>query len=257
MKRLYVLLPAPLFGIWLSLVYINPYGGQITLSELVLQLSGSRGSFPLGLSLTDLLTFSLRLVPTFVFEALAGVTLYRHWCTASVYVFSRIPGRRGWYLSQVSGLLLTAALYQVLLLAAALCTALLRWEVLFDLRGALYLGFHFGIYTLWTAGAALLVNLIAIFTGSSAAFTGLTAAQLVLISLFALLREPVYELLRLNPMSCLVLGWQGSRLLGDVAAMRIENSLIISAILALAALVAGVVIVQRHDLIVSDMESGG
>ena len=136
MKRLYVLLPAPLLGIWLSLVYINPYGGQITLSELVLQLSGSRGSFPLGLSLTDVLTFSLRLVSTFVFEALAGVTLYRHWCTASVYVFSRIPGRRGWYLRQASGLLLTAALYQALLLAAALCTALLRWEVLFDLRGA-------------------------------------------------------------------------------------------------------------------------
>ena len=251
MKRLYVLLPAPLFGIWLSLVYINPYGGQITLSELVLQLSGSRGSFPLGLSLTDVLTFSLRLVPTFVFE------LYRHWCTASVYVFSRIPGRRGWYLRQASGLLLTAALYQALLLAAALCTALLRWEVLFDLRGALYLGFHFGIYTLWTAGAALLVNLIAIFTGSSAAFTGLTAVQLVLISLFALFKEPVYELLRLNPMSCLVLGWQGNRLLGDVTAMYMENSLIISAIMALAALVAGVVIVQRHDLIVSDMESGG
>lgn len=101
------------------------------------------------------------------------------------------------------------------------------------------------------------MNLIAIFTGSSAAFTGLTAVQLVLISLFALFREPVYELLRLNPMSCLVLGWQGNRLLGDVAAMRIESSLIISAILALAALVAGVVIVQRHDLIVSDMESGG
>ena len=49
MKRtLLLLLAAAVLGIWLSWVYINPYGGQILLSQLVLQLSGARGEFPLS-----------------------------------------------------------------------------------------------------------------------------------------------------------------------------------------------------------------
>ena len=35
-------------GISLSVLYINPYGGEISLSEALLQLSGSRGDFPMG-----------------------------------------------------------------------------------------------------------------------------------------------------------------------------------------------------------------
>ena len=37
-------------GSLLAFTYINPYNGQITLSELILQLSGSRGEFSLGFS---------------------------------------------------------------------------------------------------------------------------------------------------------------------------------------------------------------
>ena len=49
-------------GSLLAFSYINPYNGQITLSELILQLSGSRGEFPLGFSsLPELLSFSSKL----------------------------------------------------------------------------------------------------------------------------------------------------------------------------------------------------
>ena len=37
-------------GSLLAFTYINPYNGQITLSELILQLSGSRGEFSLVFS---------------------------------------------------------------------------------------------------------------------------------------------------------------------------------------------------------------
>ena len=64
MKRLWFILLAIPFGVWLSFAYINPYGGTITLSELVLQLSGARGTFALGLNLSELLDLTLRLVGT-------------------------------------------------------------------------------------------------------------------------------------------------------------------------------------------------
>lgn len=69
---------AVLCGVLLSLAFVNPYSGQVTLSELVLQLSGSRGDLPLGTSLPELLSFSIKMVPYFLFELYIGVYLYRH-----------------------------------------------------------------------------------------------------------------------------------------------------------------------------------
>ena len=64
-------------GSLLAFTYINPYNGQITLSELILQLSGSRGEFSLGFSsLPELLSFSSKLLPTFLFELYVGTSLY-------------------------------------------------------------------------------------------------------------------------------------------------------------------------------------
>lgn len=56
---------AVLCGALLSLAFVNPHNGQITLAELVLQLSGSRGDLPLGTSLPELLSFSIKMAPYF------------------------------------------------------------------------------------------------------------------------------------------------------------------------------------------------
>ena len=113
MKRLLFLLLAIPFGVWLSFSYINPYGGSITLSELVLQLSGARGTFALDLNLNELLDFTLRLVPVLVFQALAGTLMYQYYCTASVYVFSRIERRTAWYRRELGALAVKAFAYHM------------------------------------------------------------------------------------------------------------------------------------------------
>ena len=91
-KFSWILAVGAVLGAWLSVTYICPSDGRITLTQAILQLSGSRGIFALGTSFTELLGFSLRLIPILAFQALAGIRLYRHYCVASVYVFSRIPG---------------------------------------------------------------------------------------------------------------------------------------------------------------------
>ena len=97
-KFSWILAVGAVLGAWLSVTYICPSDGRITLTQAILQLSGSRGIFALGTSFTELLGFSLRLIPILAFQALAGIRLYRHYCVASVYVFSRIPRRTSWYL---------------------------------------------------------------------------------------------------------------------------------------------------------------
>lgn len=271
MKRtLLLLLAAAVLGIWLSWVYINPYGGQILLSQLVLQLSGARGEFPLSPYLSGLLEFTLRLVPAFLFQAFVGIRLYQHYCTASVYVFSRIPNRIRWYAGQTAVIGLQALAYQLLLMLAALVTALLRWQVVWDAAGFLLFALHTLLYTLWLIMTAVLVNLLAIFQGSSAAFAWVTGGQLALLaplSLLPLLDDtPLTQslLVCLNPICRLILSWHTgqTQLLAPALAAPYRglypiHSVVLLLVLCAAVLAVGAQIIRRHDLIVSDMESGG
>ena len=69
-------------GIMLAIGYVNPYAGIISLSELILQLSGSRGDLALGFSINELLSFVMHMIPDFVFEICFGTIIYQHLCTA-------------------------------------------------------------------------------------------------------------------------------------------------------------------------------
>ena len=207
--------PAALvFGAWLSVSYIAPYGGAISLSSLVGQLSDGLPPEPY---IGDLLFLTLRLLPFLLFEALAGTSFYRHYCTASVYIFSRMPNRLRWYAKECALLALETLLYQALMLAAAIGVAAARWTVTDVAHGLPVLLCHLLIWSLWTFAFTLGVNLLAIFVGSSTAFAALAAVQMVCISALIVLNRlednPALAQLvkRVNPITCLILSWQTSR----------------------------------------------
>lgn len=136
MRRWIWILPtAFLFGVWLSATYVNPYESSLNLSYLVFQLGGARGDILLEFNMLDLLGFTLRIVPNLVFQAYAGTTFYRYYCTASVYIFSRIPERLIWYRRESVILALQALMYQGLILVSAVVTAMARWHLTPDKPG--------------------------------------------------------------------------------------------------------------------------
>ncbi len=256
--------PAALvFGVWLSVSYINPYGGATTLSSLVEQFSGARGDFPLGPNMSELLSFTLRLLPFLVFQALAGIAFYRHYCTASVYIFSRMPDRLRWYAKECALLALETLLYQALMLAAAIGVAAARWTVTDVAHGLPVLLCHLLIWSLWTFAFTLGVNLLAIFVGSSTAFAALAAVQMVCISALIVLNRlednPALAQLvkRVNPITCLILSWQTSRFAPPAGGgIYLEDSLALVLILAAGVAVLGGYLVERHDLLVSHSDGG-
>ena len=263
MKRLlFILLSVP-FGVWLSFSYINPYGGTIALSELVLQLSGARGTFSLGINLSELLDLTLRLLPMLVFQALAGTLMYQYYCTASVYVFSRIERRTAWYWHEFSALAAKVFAYLTLVLLTALLTAFVRWHIIWDTAGFSLLLYHFLIWGLWTLVATLAVNLIAIYLGSSAAFAVVAGFQVVCIALLMVAKQfeespDIYiAVLRANPVTCLVLSWQQSRFDGAGYGIYLEDSLAGLIVAALLVALLGAALVKRHDLLVNNAESAG
>lgn len=259
-------------GVFLSVMYINPYGGKITLSEAVLQLSGSRGSFVLGFSYSELISFTMHLLPAFIFEAYAGILLYRHFCTASIYVFSRYPHRVKWYLGEVFHLSGAVCGFHLILLITAMLTAAIRWELEIDRAGIVLIGYHFLIYSAWAYIMALLVNLSAVYFGSSTAYAFMISIQLVCIVLLSPMDSLIrhydgrlsYEtVLVWNPAAHLVLGWHDSSvgivepiLTSSYLRFDLSDTLILFLLLGIVITFVGALIIKNHDLLVSDLETG-
>lgn len=260
-----ILLVGILGGVFHAFAYINPYTGTIQLSELILQLSGSRGVFPLGNTLTELLEFSMRMLPGYILVAFVGTKVYHHFCTASVYVFSRYPHRVIWYVKEVADVFLTVILFQVLFICTAIALTLCRYQIVFDEPGVGLLLYHFAIHSLWVFFTALLINFLAIYMGSDSAYLSIVGGQMLLIALLAFVEEDTSSIIRTaNPISHLVLGWHGSenKLYSDVLItayphLNMNDSLLYLAAISVLVMLIGGVIVKKHDLLISNLEMEG
>ncbi|OUP66144.1 hypothetical protein B5F12_01085 [Pseudoflavonifractor sp. An176] len=255
----------------LSLSRINPYDGQITLQDLVLQLSGSRGDFVMELYYGAMVDFGFLMLPFFLYQFYGGIQLYCQFCVASVYVFSRTTNRVKWYFTELWGMCKGLVVLQVFLQGTTLLVAALRWEVMWTTEGWVLLGIHVLLFTLWTLTMALGVNLLSLIWGSSAGFLvvfALQAGMLAALCTGAKLEpaDPALgRLLFLDPISRLVMGWQSGGafgLEGDLPAeyghvLTLSGSLLLVALMTAAVLVLGLVAIQKKDILVSNLETGG
>lgn len=258
-KKLVLLSLAILFGIALAYSYINPNSASVTVSEVILQLTGSRGSFQLGINFTELIQFIIRLVPSFVFQALCGIMLYKHYCIACVYIFSRITNRVVWYSKNTLAIALLSILYYFVVLMAAVITTSIRWELIWDPNASKAIINYIIIWSAWTYIYTLMVNIISIYIGSGLSFTIVLAIQSILISslrfltLFEENSAIRHVLMRMNPVTCLIFGWQTSR--KDVInAIYFEDSILLVCALAIIVILLGGVIIKKRDLLISGEE---
>lgn len=258
-------------GVYLSVMYINPHGGIVSLSEMILQLSGSRGSFVLGFSYSELASFVMRLFPEFIFELYAGIMLYCHFCTASIYIFSRYPHRVRWYIGEVSHLGVAVCIFNMLLLAVTILTTASRYGLQIDSAGMVLMAYHFLIHSLWIYAMTLIINLLAIYFGSSAAYTLVISVQLICIALLNFMDFLVkrydgnisYDnVIKWNPIAHLVLGWHSSHmenvkqvLTSLYMQVDLKCSLIMLLLFGIIITSTGAFIIKEYDLLVSDMET--
>lgn len=269
MKReiIVIVLVATLGGVFLSVSYVNPYNDELLLSELIMQLSGSRGELILGFSMTDLLSLAIRMVPDFILEMYFGTLLYQHFCTASIYVFSRYPKRLKWYIREILVLGVQITICQALLLLSVLLVSIIRVQVQFDMQGVFLLFCHLMLKSIWVFAMALSVNLLAVLLESDLAFLCVMGIQTFLITILGLIddldKEVSIYLLKWNPMAHLVLGWHNTELIirkkvsnWHFTGLDMEGSIIQLGIICLLVIIAGAVIINRHDLLCSLVEEG-
>lgn len=254
----------------LSFVFINPYDGRILVSEAILQLSGSSGAFPLTPAFKDLISFTIRMLPDYMFELYIGIELYRHFCTASVYVFSRTPNRSRWYIREVLEVAVAVFGYQIIKIFAAMSVTFLRYQIEPDHFGFFLLVFHIIVYSLWVFTVSLLINLISIQYGSNNAFIWIVGIQIFMTALLELVQ--IFEsnltltkiFLNVNPIAHLVVGWHTGTIKElknslEVTYIRLDFKVTLVTMLAISifSVIVGMYLVSQHEFLILNANEEG
>ena len=155
-----------------------PEEGDVSLAMIVNVLSF--GEF--NIDTTYIYFFLIRYFPFLLFQALWGVYIYRHFCTASVYFFTRVENRKKWYLGETGKLFLYVFFYLlVLVISYSFC---IGWNhrLIIDMKGIVLLLYFLINQTLWLFSMTLFINLLSICWGSSNGFLTIAGLQMAFIN---------------------------------------------------------------------------
>lgn len=258
-------------GIWAVFRSMCYWGGgdNIVLSNIILYCS---------LSLDEvlpiyLINITLDMMPFFLFQMLFGTLLYRHFCVASIYYFSRCTAKVPWFLRETGKLLLLAAIYSTVIPVIVIGIASIRNHLIIDEAGIFLFFYLIILQSLWLFILTLIENLSAIKLGSQNGFLILAVIQMLLIALLILwdkvlpLENSVQItrnafLVKWNPIVHLFLNWHSSQYtpLDSVIhrfsfSFDLNLSVLVFLILSSLVLAVGCVIIKQHDLISTNIET--
>ena len=214
-----------------------------------------------------------RYLPVMIAHVIFGTYLYEHFCSASVYYFTRTKKRKTWFVKESLKLYWNVLEYAFFLILPVVVMLFLRGDLQAPTgTDVFFLFYYLVIYSLFLFLAAELINIIAICTGSGAGFAcveficlGGICSYLILGEIFFeeeyILTHP--ELIRYNPIAHIFLDIHSSRIPAVEADIgRLEHvfflgdSLLLYVILALVLVVIGSLIVSKKEIYYAKPEGG-
>jgi hypothetical protein len=221
-----------------------------------------------------MIMLTLDMMAFFLFQVMFGVKIYRHFCTASIYYFSRCPYRIRWFIREAASLGVLAFIYSSVLLATEMVVAGRVMDIQWDKEFWALVVYEAVAFTLWLLLTTLAINVVAMRYASVVGFAvtfGLQMAGVTLLLLFdrilpldpgpALQRNAA--LLKLNPIANLVLCWHSSSvesLDAHINQFQISfdllGSLYYYGLLLILVVILGCILVKKQEFLMENTETG-
>lgn len=203
-------------------------------------------------------------MPLLLFQILYGTFIYRHFCTAGVYFFSRKNKRVRWFLIEAAKLYLYAFAYLLIMLLCSIGMMSVLKKTVYD-RGTFLLAvYYLLIHSLFLFVTTLVINLLAILFSSLAAFVITEGICMLEIGFFVFQGEYPGEayvlshpwMIHCNPVSHLILWLHESRIEAvdrlihrEDIGLDLNHSVLLYLVIAILLLCAGCVIVKKYDFV--------
>lgn len=261
-------LVAMLWGAFQAVFFLG-MESELLLSDIVI-FFGFSDVAPL---ISLLLELTLKLFPFFLFLILFGTYIYQHFCTASIYYFTRRHNRVNWFFKECVKLYGLSLMYPLIMVLSGTALASMTNTIITDQASFILLLYYVLIHSLWLFLTALFMNIIAIKRDSSFGFIVIVSLQMAFVTLL-LLWDNLWSLepetpnlalhgflLQFNPISHLILSWHSSSILEVHARINdlninfnLNTSLITFFIMSIIAIGIGSIVVKKQEWITVNNE---
>jgi hypothetical protein len=262
------LLFAMFYGIFQTLPYLR-VSKTVLFSDIIFGLSFNKPIF----HILSIMNMIMDFIPIFLFQILYGTYIYRHFCSASVFYFTRCTNRWSWFLKESIKLYGYIILYLCTLVLSSIVFCMINFGVEFDKGSIHLLCYFFIIFSIWYYITAIIINIIAIMIGSHYSFGIVASVQLLLLLSLDIFENylPFEEnlvannhLLKINPIAHLVISWHSSSIPyvnNLINTWNIQFSYFSSfaylGVIAVIITIIGGTIINNKQILVLNRETGG
>lgn len=211
-------------------------------------------------------------VPLLLFHIFYGTFLYRHFCSASVYYFSRTGNRLEWYIGETVKLFCLCVLYLTVMLVTGIGMVVCFMRLEYKTESFYLLFYYLLLFSLFLFVSTLSINVLSVLWNSAVAFCLVEGIYTLGISVYlsmGLWTDSTYlkehmAWLRMNPFAHLVFSVHSSKIGAinqiineDKFIFDLNESVALYLIAAVIVIISGGIIVKKHDFILLDKEREG
>lgn len=199
-------------------------------------------------------------VPLLLFQMFFGTYIYHHFCTASIYFFSRYPKRNKWFFTETFKLYLFGCIYLFLMLISGTLVCSLFSKIVIDRKMWKLLFFYICIYSLYLFVSTFAINLLSILFNSNVAFIIVAGINSFFIAAFTIVGNffapegvilQQYEwTIKINPFYYLIFGMHNNN-------TDYFISILLFFSMAVLLFICSYFVINKHDFIDSNRETGG
>ena len=102
-------------------------------------------------------TFSFEYIPIFVFQILFATNIYKHFCSASIYFFSRNANRIKWYLKEVTNIYLNSIIFLTVICISEILFIYMFTTIKIDDGAVIIAIYYIAIYSIYLLSTTLAI----------------------------------------------------------------------------------------------------
>ena len=140
----------------------------------------------LGQNISYIIEFIPRFIPLFIIQFYWGISIYKSFCVASIYVFSRRNHRVKWALRELLMLLLKTVIFTAAFIVPAFIMLTLSSHAVTDINTVKHAVWMLIMLSLYSFEMIALINLLAFFLESGVAFAIVQIINMLSIAMYLL-----------------------------------------------------------------------
>lgn len=214
--------------------------------------------------------FMFQYMPLFIFQILFSVYIYKHFCSASIYYFSRNINRIYWFLKEAGKMFVNAVIYLAIICITQIIFICFFSSITINVSAVIIAVYYILIYALFLLATTLAINVFSIIFSSNVGFITVQSVMLLFISVFFMLGNYIEDGVITEKMALLLKSNMIANLIFSIHSSKIEKvdelihmqdihfdlnfSILYYLILSVGVLILGCYVVEKHEFIINSKE---